>query len=145
MRLHRQLEDAVAGIRALVVDDSTTVRRLMDLTLRPMGVEVEFADRGEDALVLARQRGYDIVFLDVMLPGIDGYRVCKTLKNDKATRHMPVIMLTSKDSAFDKVRGIMAGTDVYLTKPLERAALLAAMHKCLPRIQATVLQAHGAA
>ena len=144
MRLPHQLEDAVAGIRALVVDDSATVRRLMDLTLRPMGIDLEFADRGEDALVLARNRGYDIVFLDVMLPGIDGYRVCKTIKSDKATRHTPVIMLTSKDSAFDKVRGIMAGTDVYLTKPIDRAALLKAMAKCLPAIQ-TMVRAHGAA
>lgn len=144
MRLPHQLEDAVAGIRALVVDDSTTVRRLMDLTLRPMGIEVEFADRGEDALVLAKNRAYDVVFLDVMLPGIDGYRVCKAIKGDKATKHTPVIMLTSKDSAFDKVRGIMAGTDVYLTKPIDRAALLAAMSKCLLRMPAAA-QVHGAA
>lgn len=144
MRLPHQLENAVAGIRALVVDDSTTVRRLMDLTLRPMGIDVEFADRGEDALVLARNRAYDIVFLDVMLPGIDGYRVCKTIKGDKATKHTPVIMLTSKDSAFDKVRGIMAGTDVYLTKPIDRVALLAAMSKCLLRMPAAA-QVHGAA
>jgi twitching motility two-component system response regulator PilG len=136
MRLPHQLEDAVTGIRALVVDDSTTVRRLMDLTLRPMGIDVEFADRGEDALALVKHRNYDIVFLDVMLPGIDGYRVCKAIKADKATKHTPVIMLTSKDSAFDKVRGIMAGTDVYLTKPLERTALLAAMKKCLLRLPA---------
>ena len=144
MHFFNNREPEVAGIRALVVDDSTTVRRLMDLTLRPMGIEVEFADRGEDALVLAKHKGYDIVFLDVMLPGIDGYRVCKMLKGDKATRHTPVIMLTSKDSVFDKVRGIMAGTDVYLTKPLDRNALFVAMKKCLPRMTA-MGQAHGAA
>jgi len=143
MRLPHQHEGAETGIRALVVDDSTTVRRLMDLTLRPMGVEVEFADCGEDALALVRIMTYDIVFLDVMLPGIDGYRVCKVIKGDKATKNTPVIMLTSKDSAFDKLRGIMAGTDVYLTKPLERSALLAAMRRCLPRVQAAVPQAHG--
>jgi twitching motility two-component system response regulator PilG len=140
----RQYEPEVAGIRALVVDDSTTVRRLMDLTLRPMGIDVEFADRGEDAVVMARHRAYDIVFLDVMLPGIDGYRVCKTIKSEKATKHTPVIMLTSKDSAFDKVRGIMAGTDVYLTKPLERSALLVAMKKCLPQMWAH-MNAYGVA
>jgi twitching motility two-component system response regulator PilG len=138
-----QHEPVFTGVRALVVDDSTTVRRLMDLTLRPMGIEVEFADRGEDALVLARRRGYDIVFLDVMLPGIDGYRVCKVIKGEKATKHTPVIMLTSKDSAFDKVRGIMAGTDVYLTKPLDRAALLAAIARCLPRTT-PLARAYGA-
>jgi len=119
-------------LRALVVDDSTTIRRLLDLTLQPLGIAVEFADRGEEALALVRRNPYDIVFLDVMLPGIDGYKVCKQIKGERNTRHTPVIMLTSKDSAFDKVRGIMAGTDVYLTKPLDRAQLIQALNKCLP-------------
>lgn len=119
-------------VTALVVDDSTTLRRLMDLTLTPMGMVVEFADNGEDALVLARGKDYDIIFLDVILPRIDGYRVCKIIKADPRTKHIPIIMLTSKDSAFDKVRGIMAGTDVYLTKPLDRVALLKAINKYLP-------------
>lgn len=118
-------------LRALVVDDSTTIRRLMDLTLRPFGIDVEFADNGEDALTLVRNHRYNIVFLDIMLPGIDGYRVCKSIKAEKNTRDIPVIMLTSKDTAFDKVRGIMAGTDVYLTKPLDRERLIAALNKCV--------------
>ncbi len=120
------------ALHALVVDDSTTIRRLMDLTLQPLGIAVEFADRGEEALVLVQRNRYDIVFLDVMLPGIDGYRVCKQIKGEKNTKDIPVIMLTSKDTAFDKVRGIMAGTDVYLTKPLDRAKLIQALNKCLP-------------
>lgn len=120
------------ALHALVVDDSTTIRRLMDLTLQPLGIAVEFADRGEDALIRVRDNRYDIVFLDVMLPGIDGYRVCKLIKGEKNTKDIPVIMLTSKDTAFDKVRGIMAGTDVYLTKPLDRAQLIQALNKCLP-------------
>lgn len=120
-----------APLRALVVDDSTTIRRLMDLTLRPFGIKVEFSDNGEDALVLVRRNRYDIVFLDIMLPGIDGYRVCKQIKAEPNTRNIPVVMLTSKGSAFDKVRGLMAGTDVYLTKPLERAELVQALSKCL--------------
>jgi len=140
----KNIETGNGGIRALVVDDSTTVRRLMDLTLRPMGMDVEFADRGEDAVVLAKNRNYDIIFLDVMLPGIDGYRVCKLIKGDPRTKQTPVIMLTSKDTAFDKVRGIMSGTDVYLTKPLDRAKLLTAIARCLPHA-ATQAQAHGAA
>lgn len=137
-------QDSYAGIKALVVDDSTTVRRLMDLTLTPLGVQVEFTDNGEDALALAQRRSYDIIFLDVILPGIDGYRVCKAIKSDKNTKNTPVIMLTSKDTAFDKVRGIMAGTDVYLTKPLDRAALLAAMKKFLPQIAVAIAVAGGA-
>lgn len=120
-------------IKALVVDDSTTVRRLMELTLSPLGVELDFTDNGEDAVALAKQGHYDIVFLDIMLPGIDGYRVCRTIKADKRTKETPVVMLTSKDSAIDKVKGIMAGTNVYLTKPLDRSLLIQAIEKCVPR------------
>ncbi len=119
-------------IHALVVDDSTTVRRLMELTLSPLGVKLDFTDNGEDAVALAKQGNYDVIFLDILLPGIDGYRVCRTIKGDKHTKDTPVIMLTSKGSAIDKVRGIMAGTNVYLTKPLDRSELIQAIGKCLP-------------
>jgi two-component system cell cycle response regulator len=122
---------AAMSLRALVVDDSTTIRRLMDLTLRPLGIEVQFADTGEEALAQVKRTRFDIVFLDIMLPGIDGYGVCKQIKAEKNTRDIPVVMLTSKSSAFDKVRGLMAGTDVYLTKPLDRSQLMQALHKCL--------------
>jgi two-component system cell cycle response regulator len=125
-RLHKP------AIKALVVDDSTTVRRLMELTLVPAGVELDFTDNGEDAVALAKQGSYDIVFLDIMLPGIDGYRVCRAIKADKRTKDTPVVMLTSKDSAIDKVKGIMAGSNVYLTKPLDRNQLMQAIDKCLP-------------
>ncbi len=129
-------------LRALVVDDSMTLRRLMDLTLRPVGIDLDFADNGEAAVALTRANRYDIIFLDVLLPGIDGYRVCKTIKADKRTKDTPVVMLTSMNSAFDKVRGIMAGTNVYLTKPLDRNQLMQAIDKCLPRSRSgTGLQA----
>lgn len=122
------------SIRALVVDDSTTLRRLMELILVPLGVDIDFVDNGEHAVELAKRNYYDIVFLDILLPGIDGYRVCKTIKGDKRTKDMRVVMLTSKNTAIDKVRGMMAGTDVYLTKPVDRVDLLRAIDKCLPRI-----------
>ena len=139
-----------SGVRVLVVDDSTTVQRLMDLTLRPLGVDVEFADNGRDAISLAQRRYYDLIFLDVILPEVDGYRVCRTVKGNKNTKGTPIIMLTSQDSVFDKVRGIMAGTDVYLTKPLDRPKLIAALKKYIPgmetRFQASTLgHANGAA
>ena len=131
-----QVPSARVPLRALVVDDSTTLRRLMELTLSPMGIELDFADSGEYAVALTRAKRYDIIFLDVMLPGMDGYRVCKAIKADKRTKETPVIMLTSMNSAFDKVRGIMAGTNVYLTKPLDRNQLMQAIDKCLPRARA---------
>jgi two-component system, cell cycle response regulator len=121
------------SIKALVVDDSTTVRRLMELTLSPIGIKLDFTDNGEDAMTLVKQGHYDIVFLDILLPGIDGYRVCKAIKSDKLTKDIPVVVLTSKDSTIDKVRGMMAGSNVYLTKPLDRNELIHAIDKCLPR------------
>jgi DNA-binding response OmpR family regulator len=124
-----------APVSALVVDDSTTLRRLMELILVPLGFEIDFVDNGERAVELSRRKKYDIVFLDVLLPGIDGYRVCKTLKGDKRTKATRVVMLTSKGSAIDKVRGMMAGSDVYLTKPVDRIDLIRAIDKCLPRIE----------
>jgi len=130
--MEQQQSQSKPPIKALVVDDSTTVRRLMELTLSPIGVELDFTDNGEDAIALAKQGRYDIIFLDIMLPGIDGYRVCRMLKGDKITKDTPVVMLTSKDSAIDKVKGIMAGTNVYLTKPLEKSQLIHAIGKCLP-------------
>jgi len=139
-----QPEARTESVCALVVDDSTSLRKLMELTLIPMGIQVEFADNGEDALALIERNSYNIVFLDIMLPGMDGYRVCKTIKNNKATKHLPVIMLTGKDTTFDKIRGVMAGTDVYLTKPLERSELVDALNKCLPR-RHSALAAHGVA
>jgi twitching motility two-component system response regulator PilG len=122
-------------VRALVVDDSATVRNLIELVLKPIGVQLDCTDNGEDAIALAKNGQYDIIFLDVMLPGMDGYRVCKIIKADSGTRATPVVMLTSKDSAIDKVRGIMAGTNVYLTKPFEKNELLSAFSRCLPWAQ----------
>ncbi len=123
---------ARAPIRALIVDDSTTVRRLMELTLAPVGVDLDFTESGETAIAMTRAKHYDIIFLDIMLPGINGYRVCKAIKGDKRTKNTPVVMLTSRDGTIDRVRGIMAGTNVYLTKPLERHELIQAIDKCLP-------------
>jgi len=130
-RAHVQAPPATERLRALIVDDNITLQRLMDLTLRPLGIELDFAVSGEQALHEVGRKNYDIVFLDVTLPGMDGYRVCKTIKGNKATRQVPVVMLTSRDSVFDKVRGAMAGCDVYLTKPINRSKLLATLKQQL--------------
>lgn len=126
-----------APLTVLVIDDSSTVQRLLDLTLRPLGMRLNFAENGEDGVAMAYARHYDVIFLDVMLPGMDGYQVCKVIKR-QARRRPIVIMLTSKDSAFDKVRGVMAGADVYMVKPLDRDRVIEAIKKhvrgatCLP-------------
>ncbi len=105
--------------KALVVDDSPTVRKQMEIGLKLVRVAVDFAETGEQALYLFTQNTYDIVFLDVVLPGIDGYQVCRTMKRDKIRRDIPVVMLTGKSSTFDRVKGTFAGCDTYLTKPVD--------------------------
>ncbi len=122
-----------ASYTALVVDDSLSVRKFMEDRLAGLGVAVnlDFAATGEQALALAEERHYDIIFLDIMLPGIDGYRVCKSLRAAKASRDSPVIMLTSKKSPFDRVKGSMAGCDAYLTKPPDEQRLESIIRKYL--------------
>ena len=103
----------------LVVDDSLPVRKALDLKLRLLDYEVQHAASGREALWLIQKIHFDFIFLDVVMPGIDGYEVCKQIKRNKPTKHIPVIMLTSKSSPFDKVKGKLAGCNSYLTKPVE--------------------------
>lgn len=104
--------------KALVVDDSLPVRKQVNIALRRAGITAEFAENAESALKLIETRNYDILFLDVVLPGKDGYEICKAVKKDKGKKHIPVIMLTGKSSPIDKVKGKLSGCDAYLTKPV---------------------------
>lgn len=103
---------------ALVVDDSQAVRKQMELELKLFNIAADYAETGEQAFELLNNKTYDVVFLDVVLPGVDGYRVCRTIKKDKRRRKTPVIMLTGKSSPFDRIKGRFAGCDTYLTKPV---------------------------
>lgn len=105
---------------ALVVDDSQPVRKQLEIELKILGAKVQLSESGEQAIELCRDNKYDIIFLDVMMPGIDGYEVCKFLKKNHHSKNTPVIMLTGKTSPFSKVKGSLSGCDSYLTKPLER-------------------------
>ncbi len=105
--------------RALVVDDSPTVRKQLELELKASNIYVDAAETGEIGLELIEKNYYDLIFLDVMLPGTDGYQVCKHIKRNPALKQTPVVMLTSKSSPFDRVRGSLAGCDTYLTKPVD--------------------------
>ncbi len=108
------------GKRAvLVVDDSLPVRQALEMKLTMMEYQVEVATNGQQAIELINSNYYDSIFLDVVMPGVDGYEVCKRVKKDKEKKHIPVIMLTSKSSPFDRVKGKLAGCDSYLTKPVE--------------------------
>jgi twitching motility two-component system response regulator PilG len=110
-------------LKALVVDDSPVVRTLMDVELRMLSLNVDFADSVTQATSLIAQNTYDIVFLDVVLPDGDGYQLSKLIKHDKLKRKTPVIMLTGKSSPFDRVRGRLAGCDAYIPKPAKHDTL----------------------
>jgi len=121
------------GDTVLVVDDNATVRMFMQAKLAPFGFEVDIAETGEEAIGLSASQEYTCVFLDVVLPGIDGYQVCKLIKSNKqAIKKTAVVMLTSRSSPFDKLRGSIAGCDEYLTKPLDEDRLLEVIAKFLP-------------
>lgn len=124
-----------ASLRALVVDDSPTVTKQIELELRNSGITSDIAETGERALELLGQHHYDMVFLDVILPGADGYQVCKEIRKTPRTRQTPVIMLTSKSSPFDKVRGSLVGCSAYLTKPVDYTAFRATVGKYLGVLQ----------
>jgi two-component system, cell cycle response regulator len=121
------------GDTVLVVDDNATVRMFMKAKLAPFNFEIDFAESGEQAVGLTGSREYACVFLDVVMPGIDGYQVCKLIKGNKqAIKKTAVVMLTSRSSPFDKLRGSLAGCDEYLTKPLDEDRLLEVIAKFLP-------------
>jgi two-component system cell cycle response regulator len=110
---------ASGAMRALVVDDSPTVCKQLELELRKLNVQADLAETGERGLELLARQKYDLIFLDLVLPGTDGYQVCKDIRKNSATRQTPVIMLTSKSSQFDRVRGSLVGCSAYLTKPVD--------------------------
>jgi len=117
--VHPAAQPNDARLAALVVDDSFPIRRQMQIELEPFVGHVDLAEDGEQAIELIAANAYDIVFLDVVLPGMDGYKICRTIKRDKRTKQTPVIMLTGKSSPFDRVKGKLAGCDTYLTKPVD--------------------------
>lgn len=115
----------------LVVDDSSTVRRQVGLELERLDIQVDAAESGEQAFELLARNRYDLIFLDVILPGVDGYHLCKAIKKDKTMKKTPVVMLTSKSSPFDRVKGALSGCDAYLTKPVKQSAFQGVVKKYL--------------
>lgn len=117
----------MAGARVLAVDDSPTILEMLRAILESGGYEVITASDGTKALESARTMNPDLILLDVMLPKLDGYRVCRLLKFDQNYKHIPIIMLTAKTEDQAMATGIRTGADQYLTKPVEPDALLAAV------------------
>ena len=108
----------------LVIDDSNTIRRSAELFLKAAGHEVILASDGFEAIARVVERPPDLIFIDVMMPRLDGYQTCALLKKNERFRHIPVVMLTSKDGVFDRARGALVGCDEYLTKPFTKSELL---------------------
>jgi two-component system, cell cycle response regulator len=120
-------------LRALVVDDSPTVRTQLARTLDRMGMDCDAADGGNTALSLLTQHTYNIIYVDVVMPDMDGYKLTREIKRDRENKVTPVIILTSKSSPFDRARGSLAGCDTYLTKPVELKRFYEATVMCLAK------------
>jgi twitching motility two-component system response regulator PilG len=121
---------ATAGqesVKVLIIDDSNTIRRSAELFLRQAGYEVILAEDGFDALSKISDHQPSIIFVDVMMPRLDGYQTCALIKQNPVYRRTPVIMLSSKDGLFDRARGRLAGSDRYLTKPFNKDGLISAV------------------
>lgn len=121
------------GLRVMVVDDSRTIRRTAETLLAKEGCLVATAADGFEALSMIAEQQPHILFVDIMMPRLDGYQVCALIKNNQQFKNTPVIMLSSKDGLFDKARGRVVGAEQYLTKPFTRDELLSAIHQFVPR------------
>ena len=121
------MEKSIEQLTVLVVDDSKTIRRTAETLLGKEGGTVVTAEDGFAALAMIVEHKPDIIFVDIMMPRLDGYQVCSLVKNNTQYKHIPVVMLSSKDGLFDKARGRIVGADQYLTKPFGRNELLEAI------------------
>ena len=119
--------EGLAGIRVVLIDDSNTIRRSGEIFLSQAGCKVVLAEDGFDGLSKVVDNKPDIIFVDVMMPRLDGYQTCALIKNHAEFKNTPVVMLTSKDSLFDRARGKLVGADQYLTKPFSKKSLIEAV------------------
>jgi twitching motility two-component system response regulator PilG len=118
---------ALTGVKVMVIDDSNTIRRSAEIFLLQAGCTVILADDGFDALAKITDHQPDLIFLDIMMPRLDGYQTCALIKKNAKFHQTPVVMLSSKDGLFDRARGRMVGSDQYLTKPFTKESLLRAV------------------
>ena len=120
------------GLKVMVIDDSKTIRRTAETLLAKAGCDVITAVDGFDALAKIADSNPDLIFVDIMMPRLDGYQTCSLIKNNADFAAKPVIMLSSKDGLFDKARGRIVGSDEYLTKPFSKEELFDAIERHRP-------------
>ena len=118
---------SLSGLKILVIDDSKTIRRTAETLLSKEGCQVFTAIDGFDALSKIADHQPDLIFVDIMMPRLDGYETCSLIKHNKLFRETPVVMLSSKDGLFDRARGRIVGSEQYLTKPFTKDELLGAI------------------
>ena len=123
-------------LRALVVDDNPTVRLQLVKVIERMGLDCDTAEGGESALQKLAQQSYNMIYVDVVMPDMDGYKLTREIKRNRDHKSTPVVILTSKSSPFDRARGALAGCDTYLTKPVELKRLYEATSQCLKKSMA---------
>lgn len=123
------MSDNISNVKVMVIDDSKTIRRTAETLLKKAGCEVVTANDGFEALAKIADTNPDIIFVDIMMPRLDGYQTCALIKNNSRFKSTPVIMLSSKDGLFDKAKGRIVGSDKYLTKPFSKEELLGSIRQ----------------
>jgi twitching motility two-component system response regulator PilG len=126
------MSNPLNGLKVMVIDDSSTIRRSAEIFLSQVGCQVLLAEDGFDALAKINDHGPSIIFCDILMPRLDGYQTCALIKKSPKFSTTPVIMLSSKDGLFDRARGRMVGSDQYLTKPFTKDTLLEAVRSHAP-------------
>ena len=122
-------DNVLKSIKVMIIDDSNTIRKSAEMFLRSSGYEVILAEDGFEAMSKIVDNQPDIIFIDIVMPRLDGYKACMLIKKNPIYQSIPVIMLSSKDGLFDKARGRMVGSNDYLTKPFTTEGLLSIIHK----------------
>jgi len=117
------------GIKVMIIDDSNTIRRSAEIFLKSSGCEVILAEDGFEAMSKIVDNQPNIIFIDIVMPRLDGYQACMLIKKNPTYQSIPVIMLSSRDGLFDKAKGRIAGSDNYLTKPFTAEGLLSIIRK----------------
>lgn len=125
---------SLEGVKVMVIDDSKTIRRTAETLLKKAGCVVVTATDGFEALAKITDQNPDVIFIDIMMPRLDGYQTCALIKKNNHYKNTPVILLTSKDGLFDRARGRIVGSDRYLTKPFTKDELLDAIKEHLATV-----------
>ncbi|HGG58728.1 MAG TPA: response regulator [Gammaproteobacteria bacterium] len=123
------MNDLAKRVKVMVIDDSKTIRKTAEALLSKQGYQVSTAVDGYDALAKIAEFEPDLIFIDILMPRLDGYQTCTLIKHNQKYKHTPVIMLSSKDGIFDKAKGRVVGSEQHLTKPFTRDDLLGAIEQ----------------